>query len=77
MSSLKESLAESGVNVGQINVSVSSDENETMRAYERERQKSAKRISKIIQDAQLAEQAVEAVDITEEAVAGAQVSYTA
>lgn len=75
---LKEALSQSGVEVGALSVSVSSDnENEAMNAYERERQKSARRISKIIAGINATEGVeLEAKLINEEDVIGTQVNYT-
>ena len=76
MNQLRDALKESGVDVGALNVSVSSGENETMRAYERERAKTAKRISKILANMETAEES-EALQVTEEEVLEASVSYIA
>jgi len=75
MGSLKDALAESGVDVGQLDVSVSQGENESMQAFERERTKSAKRINELLQNAE--QSADEPISITESEAQGAQVSYTA
>lgn len=75
---LKNALSQSGVDVGALSVSVSSDnENEAMHAYERERQKSAKRISKIIADINnTADLPLEAKLVNENDVLNTQVNYT-
>ncbi|MDR1689579.1 MAG: flagellar hook-length control protein FliK [Clostridiales bacterium] len=73
---LQSALSQSGMNVGALSVSVSNDnENEAMQAYERERQKSARRIGKIISDLGFAV-AEEAQIVSEEDVLNTQVNLT-
>jgi flagellar hook-length control protein FliK len=74
---LQSALSQSGMDVGSLSVSVSSDnDNEAMQAYERERQKSASRIGKIITDLGFAT-AAEAEVVSEEDVLDIQVNLMA
>jgi len=79
MNELRDALTQSGVNVGAIDVSVTgNNESETMRAYEREKQKSARRISKLIAQAGLSQaDAPEARLVSESEVLENAVNYTA
>jgi flagellar hook-length control protein FliK len=77
--SLKNSLEESGVKVASLSVSVGQEGNsEAMQTYERERQKSHRRVNKILSAAGIGEaEELSAVSVQESEAVGAKVNYTA